>query len=111
MLETVGSEFVEAVAVDPAFAVRVPAPEGVGVAVGARTAAAVLRVLAPIVAGAELLAVGIGPGGELGPVSGDVQVLQGDELQVDRARDKASIEDCLQGLFVVWQSGQVSANT
>jgi hypothetical protein len=35
MLEAVGSEFVEAVTVNPALAVAVPAPEGVGVVVGA----------------------------------------------------------------------------
>ncbi|NIV38986.1 MAG: hypothetical protein GWN58_59070 [Anaerolineae bacterium] len=35
MLEAVGGEFVDAVAVDPALAVAVPAPQGVSVVVGA----------------------------------------------------------------------------
>jgi hypothetical protein len=82
-LGRVGGELVEAVAVDPAPAIAVPAPEGPGVAVGAWTATAVLGLLAPValgppaqgrrVAGAELLAVGVGPGGELGAVAGDVE--------------------------------------
>ena len=33
MLEAVGGEFVEAVTVNPAFAIAVPAPEGLGVVV------------------------------------------------------------------------------
>jgi hypothetical protein len=107
MLETVGSELVEAVAVDPAFAVRVPAPEGVRVAVGPWTAATVLRVLAPIVAGAELLAVGIGPGRELGAIASHVQVLEVNELEVDGAGDKAGIKDGLQGLLVAGEGSKV----
>jgi hypothetical protein len=34
MLEAVGREFKEAVTVDPAFTVAVPAPQGVGIVVG-----------------------------------------------------------------------------
>ena len=86
---------------DSAVAVRVPVPKGVGVAVVPRTAAAVLRVLAPIVAVAELLAVGVSPSWELGAIAGHVQMLEVNELQVNGARDKAGIEDGLQGLRVV----------
>ena len=51
---------------------------------------------AVVVAGAELLAVSVGPGVELGAIARDVQasvVVQVDELQVDGARDEAGVED------------------
>ena len=35
MLETVGCEFVDTVTIDPAFAVAIPAPEGMGIVVSA----------------------------------------------------------------------------
>jgi hypothetical protein len=63
MVKAVGGEFVEAVAIDPALAVAVPAPESPGVTIGTMASTAFIWFLAPVVARAELLAVGIGPSG------------------------------------------------
>ena len=103
MAEGISSQLVEAVAVDPAIAIAIPTPECARFAIGTRTGTAFMSLLAVVIAGAELLAVRIGPGGELGPIASNVKVLQGDELEVDGARDEASVKDRLQGLLVVWK--------
>lgn len=65
--------------------------------IGPVTAATLLGFLAPVVTVAQLLAMRVGPGGELGPIARNVEVLQVHELQVDRAGDKAGVEESLQG--------------
>ena len=70
----------EAVAVDPAVTIAVPAPKSPGVTEGAMAAAAILRFLATIVAVAELLAVRVGPSGQFAAITSDVEVFKVDEL-------------------------------
>lgn len=77
MLEGVGGEFVEAVAVDPALLmVAVPAPESKRIAIGTQTSAPLLWFLGPIVTGTELLAVGTSPGREFAAIASDVEVVK-----------------------------------
>jgi len=108
VLEIIGGQFVEAVTIDPALAVAVPTPKGQGVVIGPVAVAAIFWFLAPVVAVAQLLAVRIGPGGELGPVASGVEVVQVDELQVHRAGDEAGVEERLQGLLPDGQGGEVA---
>jgi len=75
MAKRIGGQFIASVAVDPAIAVAVPAPKGVWVVIGSMAAAAFIRFLAPIVATAEFLAMGIGPGGQLGPITRDMEMV------------------------------------
>ena len=58
----------DAVAIDPALAIAVPAPEDQGVVAGTIAVATILRLLAPVIAIAELLTTRIGPSGKLAPV-------------------------------------------
>jgi hypothetical protein len=74
MIERVGGEFVEAVSIDPALTVAVPAPESERIAIGTQAGATLLRFLASIIAGTELLAVGISPGREFAAVTSDVEI-------------------------------------
>ena len=55
MLEGVGGEFVEAVTIDPALTIAVPAPEGQGVTIGALASAAFFWRFAPIALGPPAL--------------------------------------------------------
>ena len=87
-------------AINPALAVAVPAPQGVGVVVSAWTATALFRFLALVVTVTEFLAPGVGPGGELGSVASDVEGIQVNEVQFHGAGDKAAEEKALQGPFV-----------
>ena len=96
MAQGIGGQFIASVAVDPAMAVAVPAPKGVWVAIGSMAAAAFIRFLAPIVAAAELLAMGIGPGGQLGPIPRNMEMVQVNQADLNRVCDKAAIEEPLQ---------------
>jgi hypothetical protein len=62
--------------------------------------AAIRQFLSPIIAIAELLAVRIGPGGEIGAVASDVEAIEGNEVELDRAPDKTSVEDELKSALV-----------
>jgi hypothetical protein len=66
MLERIGGQLVEAVAVDPALTIAVPAPERERITIGARAGAPLLWFLASIVTGAELFAVGVMTTGKAG---------------------------------------------
>ncbi len=65
--EGVGGQFVEAVAVDPALAVVVPAPEGQRVAIGARAVTVLMGFLAAIVQLQSFLPCGLAQVGSLLP--------------------------------------------
>jgi hypothetical protein len=67
--------------------------------IGSGAVAALFGFLAPVVAVAQLLAVGVSPGRELGPIARDVEVLQVNELQVDGAGHKAGVEEGMEGPF------------
>ena len=108
MLEGVGGEFVETVAVDPALAVAVPAPQSQGITVGAKTRATVFWFLALIVTGTELLAVRIGPSRKFAAVTGDVEVVEVDEAQLEGTSDKAGKEDGLENAFIRIERGEVA---
>jgi hypothetical protein len=100
MLEGVGGEFVEAVTIDPALTVAVPAPESERIAIGTQTRATLLWFLASIVTGTELFAVGISPGWEFAAVTGDVEIGKVNEVQLEGTRDKAGKEDRLEKAFI-----------
>lgn len=106
--KAVGGEFVDAVAVYPALAVAVPTPEGQGVAIGTVAVTVLLGFLASVVAVAELLTARVGPGGEFASIAGDVEVLQVDQVEVDRARDEASVEDWLEDTLIGGKCGEVA---
>ena len=108
MLEGVGGEFVEAVAIDPTLAIVIPAPESQRITIKAQARAAVFRLLALIVTGAELFAVGIGPGGEFAAVASDVEIGEVNQAQLEGMSDKASKEDRLEGTFIRMERGEVA---
>jgi hypothetical protein len=58
VLEGVGGEFVEAVTIDPALTVAVPAPESERITIGTQARATLLQFLASIITGTELFGVG-----------------------------------------------------
>ena len=99
MLEGVGGEFVEAVSIDPTFAVTIPAPESQGVKIGTVAGAVFFRLFTPIVTGAELLAASVSPGGEFAAITSDEKVVQVDEAKFpgsgDEARKEDGVEDTL----------------
>jgi hypothetical protein len=96
MAEAVGGQFVEAVTIDPAVATTVPAPQSQGVAISAVAVTAFFRLLAPIVAVAELPTVWVGPGRKLAAIASGVEVVQVDEFEFYRAGDEAGVEDRLE---------------
>lgn len=108
MQEGVGGEFIEAVAVDPALTVAVPAPESERIAIGTQAGATLLWFLVPIVTGAKLFTVGIGPGGELAAVTGDVEIVKVDQAQLEGTSDKAGKEDRVEDTFIEMECGKVS---
>lgn len=108
MLEGVGGKFIEAVAVDPALTIAVPAPESERIAIGAQARAPFLWFLASIVTGAELFAIGIGPGGELAAVTGGEEVGKVNQAQLEGMSDKAGKEDRLEDAFIGMECGKVS---
>jgi hypothetical protein len=108
MLEGVRGEFVEAVAVDPALTVAVPAPESKRIAIGTQAGATLLWFLVPIVTGTEFFAVGIGPGGEFAAITGDVETGKVDQAQLEGTSDKAGKENGLEKAFKRTESRQVA---
>ncbi|MBV7328288.1 hypothetical protein KFU94_08510 [Chloroflexi bacterium TSY] len=83
MLERIGGQFIGRVPIDPAMTVAVPAPEGVGVVVGAMAATAFVAFLTSIIALTQLLAVGIGPSGQFGAVASHMEMVQVEQAQLD----------------------------
>jgi hypothetical protein len=108
MLEGVGGEFVEAVAVDPALAIAIPTPKRKRIAISTRARATFLWFLVPIVTGAELFAVGIGPGGEFAAVTGDEEVVKVNQTQLEGTSEKAGEEDGLKNAFVRVEGREVT---
>jgi hypothetical protein len=108
MLEGVGDEFVETVAIDPTLAVVIPAPERGGVPVGTQTSATVLWFLGPIVASTELLAVGVSPRREFAAVTGHIEVGKVNQAEFRRTRDEAGKEDGLENAFISGEGGEVA---
>jgi hypothetical protein len=108
MLEGVGGEFVEAVAIDPALAVVIPAPKGQRITVRTQTRAAVFEFFALIFTGAELFTVGIGPGGEFAAIASDVEVGKVNQAQLEGTSDKAGKEDRVKNAFIGMESRKVS---
>jgi hypothetical protein len=108
MLEGVGGEFVEAVAIDPALAVAVPTPESQGITISAQTRTAILGFFALIITGTELFAVEIGPSREFAAVTGDVEVVEVNEAQLEGTRDKAGKEYGLENAFVRIEGREVA---
>jgi hypothetical protein len=72
--------------------------------------AAVFQFLAPVVAIAQLLAPWVSPGREFGAVTGGVEIIQVDELQVDGASDKAGVEERLEDVFPWGKGGEVTVS-
>jgi hypothetical protein len=108
MLERVGGQLVEAVAVDPALTIAVPAPERERITIGARAGAPLLWFLASIVTGAELFAVGISPGGEFAAVTSNIEIGKVNQAQLEGARDKAGKEDGLERALIGMKSREVA---
>jgi hypothetical protein len=73
-------------------------------------AATIFQLLAPVVAVAQLLAPGVSPGREFGAVTGGVEIIQVDELQVDGAGDKAGVEERLKDLLPRRKGGEVTVS-
>ena len=67
MPQPVRGEFIEAMPIDPAFAVAIPAPARPGVMAAALTGTVFVRALAAVVTSTQLLAARVGPGGQLVP--------------------------------------------
>ena len=96
MAQGVGREFIQAMAVDVALAIGIPAPTGLRVMEAAGTGAMVSARLGGIITGAEFVPVGVGPGVQMRAVARDVQVGQVDQAFSDRGADKDLIEYLLE---------------
>jgi hypothetical protein len=100
MAQRIGREFVQAVALDVAFAIGVPAPTGLRVMQAAGTGAVVGARLGAIVTRAEFVPVGLGPGGEMRAIARDVQVGEIDQALANRGGDEDRVEDFLENALI-----------
>ena len=108
MLEGVGGEFVEAVAIDPALAIVIPAPESQWITIRTKARAAVFWFFALVVTGAELSAVGIGPSWEFAAVASDVEIGKVNEAQLEGMSDKTGKEDGVENAFIRMERREVA---
>ena len=100
MPQGIGGEFVQAMPIDIAFAVRVPAPTGLRVMKAAGTIAVIGAGLGPIVTRAKFVAVGIGPGVEMRAIARDMQVLQIDQAFCHGGGHEDGIEHVLERALI-----------
>lgn len=108
MLEGVGGEFVAAVAIDPALAIVIPAPESQWITIRTKARAAVCWFFALVVTGAELSAVGIGPSREFAAIASDVEIGKVNQAQLEGTSDKAGKEDGVEDAFIGMESRKIS---
>lgn len=107
VVKRVGRQFVEAMAVEVTFPVRVPAPAGQRIVEAASAIAMLGAGLVTVVAGAEFVAVRVGPSLEFGPVTRDMEIIQVDQAFGDRDGYEHSIEDLFHHALISRHTGQV----
>jgi len=107
MAQRIGREFVQAVAIDVAFTIRVPAPTGLRVMKAAGTGAVVRMGFGAIVAGAAFVTVGVGPGDEMRAIARDRQVGEIDQASGDRGGDEDRVEDFFERALIGGQDAQI----